>query len=72
MMIIIITIIIMIIIIIMIVITMILIIILIILLIMTQMGNTKLLAKLWEGDMIAKEAWDDEHCITKFRTYDKI
>ena len=56
----------------MIVITIILIIILIILIIMTQMGNTKLLAKLWEGDMIATEAWDDEHCITKFRTYDKI
>ena len=50
----------------------IIIIILIILIIMTQMGNTKLLAKLWEGDMIATEAWDDEHCITKFRTYDKI
>ena len=34
---------------------------------MTEMGDTKLLAKLSEGDMIAREACYHEHCMTNFR-----
>ena len=31
------------------------------------MGNTKLLAKLSEGEVIAREACYHEHCMAKFR-----